>query len=64
MIMGAGLPKMMGMRMGAHCLPAKSLNERRRHKKAEQGANMEAAEHVGGGARALTGVDQPCQHVC
>ena len=64
MILGAGPLRMMGMRVGAHCLPAKGLNERRRHKQAEQGANMEAAKHVGCGTRALTGVHQPCQHVC
>ena len=49
--------------MGAHRLPPEGLYEGRRHKQAQEGADVEAAKHVGGGAGALAGVHQARQHV-
>ncbi len=48
---------------GPHRLPPEGLYERGRHKQAQQRADMEAAEHVGGGAGALAGVHQARKHV-
>ena len=47
----------------SHRLPAEGLYEGGRDQEAQQGADVEAAEHVGGGARALARVHQARQHV-